>query len=184
MSKLHVMLDFETLDNKPTAVVASLGAVFFTRERGRIHEAEYHFDMTAQKTRTIGPDTVKWWLEREKDAVQKTFIKDAHLKLPDFCLDFYLQTKTAFEIMQEEFGPRKTFIWGNGSDFDCSIMTDIYKTEHPQGPFWAFWNSRCFRTLNDLTGCKDLVKRPGTHHSAIDDARYQADCVIASGSLK
>lgn len=176
---VQLMLDFETLDNTPTSVVISAGAVFFHRDRGTLVEREYFFDLRKQAKRTMGADTVKWWIAQSDEAKRKTFDREPQQPLVWFCHDLREAAVEAFGVLREPFDEKKIFVWGNGSDFDCSILTDIYRSEGV-APFWKFWNTRCFRTLDAVTGCKKLVKNAGVKHSAIDDARFQTECVLAS----
>ncbi|MCV5360349.1 3'-5' exoribonuclease, partial [Escherichia coli] len=37
----HLMIDLETMDNKPTSAIASIGAVFFDPETGEMGEQFY-----------------------------------------------------------------------------------------------------------------------------------------------
>lgn len=95
----------------------------------------------------------------------------------------------SLEMFAESFGNffenEKLHLWGNGADFDLAIMIDMWERHGlPKIPGWAYYNHMCYRTFKTLFKCKDLATRKGTHHNAVDDAIFQAECVLASGRLK
>ena len=63
-------------------------------------------------------------------------------------------------------------IWGNGSDFDNTILLAAYDATFIEAP-WKFWNNRCYRTLKGLAPEVKLT-RIGIYHNALDDAKTQA----------
>lgn len=167
MKGRHLMLDLETLGQRPSTTIVSVGAVLF--DKNGIHsEREWFLDCHEQmaKGRSTDWGTIKWWMEQSTEARQK-LISQRTTPLEKFLIEWHQFT-----------GAESYKIWGNGSDFDVSIVTDLWKTTLKVEPPWKFWDARCFRTLNALSGCKDKVVRQGTHHSAIDDARFQAQCVV------
>lgn len=73
--------------------------------------------------------------------------------------------------LASEHGP-DVKVWGNGADFDNVILGSAYRRLGKSIP-WAFYNSRCYRTVKSLQpGCR--IERAGTHHNALDDAKSQA----------
>lgn len=68
-------------------------------------------------------------------------------------------------------------VFGNGSDFDNAIVAETFKRVGLPVP-WKYRNSRCLRTAKDYLPKVDL-KRDGVHHRALDDARYQAELLLA-----
>lgn len=162
------MLDFETLGQKPDTTVLSLGAVFFTRE-GILKEKEWVFDLKGQfnARRSVTADTLLWWMQ-QSEAARKVF------------------TDTKKGIMVKDFlhemncliANPDTCVWGNGATFDVGIIENMYHTFQMELP-WKFWNVRCYRTLKMMFGIEKVAPpREGTHHNALDDARYQAKCLM------
>lgn len=179
---MHCMLDFETLGNGADSIVVSLGAVWFNKE-GIKHETLFLFSLRDQviRERTFTASTLTWWMG-QKDGAREVFKKLGDgLDMPAFFEKFEHESRFAMAKVGEgwdQFRP-----WGNGANFDVSIMEDLYRRHHEkrdEGIPWKFWNTICYRTFNMLTDCKKLRARPhGTHHSALDDARYQAQTVLA-----
>jgi len=170
---IHMMIDLETLDTKPSAVVLSVGAVVFNTEK-IIRHGYWVIDPREQiaNSRTMSFDTIKWWMEQNKEA-QKVFTDQA-IGLHQFAGEF-----------ENLFMKESMHLWGNGSDFDLSIMMDLWSRHSlPRIKGWKYSNHMCFRTFNQMHNVKQLVERKGTYHNALDDAIYQAECVIASGKLK
>lgn len=166
----HMMIDLETLDTRASAVIVSVGAVVFNKE-GILREGYYVLDMDEQikRGRTISPDTVRWWMQ-QSDEARAVFRVQQPMLLSPFALAF-----------TNLFQMGKMHLWGNGSDFDLAIMIDFWQRHSlPKIDGWRYSNHMCFRTLNKMYNAKDLGMRTGTHHNAVDDARYQANCVIAA----
>lgn len=179
---MNVMFDFETMGTRPDTVVLSLGAAVFNRD-GIIETKGWNFNRFYQEEmgRTVSADTLAWWQKQSGDA-QAVFRKAGHeaMKLEDFCTDLHdWILEVGRRTGDKDFSSVKP--WGNGADFDISILTDIYQQfgveQNFQSPF-KFWNHRCFRTLNALTDIKRKYQHKGVLHDAVDDAIYQAECAI------
>ena len=67
-------------------------------------------------------------------------------------------------------------IWGNGATFDNSIVQRMFEAKGYPVP-WNTFGDRCYRTAINMLGRPPLV-RNGTHHNALDDAIYQAQCLM------
>mgnify|MGYP002351095440 FL=1 len=175
LSGTHLMLDFETLGQRPTSAVLSLGAVIFTQKE-LLKTAEWFFnpDEQLKRGRTIDYSTIQWWMT-QKDEARAIFKSEARA----------ITTLDAFGVEFVKFlESRKVNPWGCGADFDLPIFDDIWRRSirHASATppeVWKFWDVRCYRTLKALTGCDKLAVRKGVHHSALDDAIHQAECVIA-----
>ena len=66
------MIDIETMDNRPTAAIASIGAVWFEPSGSWIGRTFHmHVDLVDCQRHglTIGADTVVWWLGQSEDAI-------------------------------------------------------------------------------------------------------------------
>jgi exodeoxyribonuclease VIII len=167
----NLMIDFETLDTKPTAVVLSLGLVLFSNEKiiSKTYR-EFFIDDQLKDGRTVSGDTLTWWFQQSEEA-QKIFSSDNKILVCDF-LSQMRNIKNAERNLSE------VLLWGNGVKFDNAILTNLFEMYGVESPF-KFWNDRCYRTFNALTNCRSLVKREGTHHNALDDAIFQAKTMIA-----
>jgi len=163
----HMMIDLETLDTCSSAVVVSVGAVVFS-EKEILRTGYWVLDQKDQlkNGRTMNPDTVSWWM-RQSDQARSVFIADK--------TELGLFNNQFIDLFKDE----KLQLWGNGADFDLSIMIDLWRTQNLyKTSYWSYSNHRCFRTFNWMTDCKKLVSRVGTHHNALDDAIFQTECVL------
>lgn len=174
-TKNHMMIDLETIDTSASSVILSLGAVVFDNTRV-LREREWVFDIDSQLKlgRTVTGNTIEWWM-KQSDTARSVFTNTAIPKV----------TPQEFANQFTEFiGGETLKLWGNGADFDLSILIDFWhktiNSGFPSPAPWKFGNHLCFRTFNKITNCKKLVQRTGTHHNALDDAKYQTECVLAA----
>jgi hypothetical protein len=175
---MHLMVDFETLDVKPSAAVVSLGAVLFTNEKV-IWSKYFQFDLDSQFKlgRSLSQGTLEWWFRQSKQAQQPFLNPEKNqYDVATFCKRFLVEAGN--QLDQAKTNWKGVNIWGNGASFDVPILEDLIRMDNREIP-WPFWNIVCFRTFDRMFKIKDLVKREGTHHNAEDDAIYQAECVIA-----
>ncbi len=173
----HVMVDIETLDTKPTALVLSIGAVAFdpfTKELGETFYVEFTDDAKTQQElgRTVDADTVSWWMQQSEEARQTAMATPARDPRP-------LHRITTFEGLDKfaEYlarnGGRDIELWGNGADFDNVVIGSLYDSFSVKKP-WSYSRNRCYRTIKRLFGDKVPLVRHGTHHNGLDDAITQA----------
>lgn len=166
----HVMLDLETLGVAPGCVVLAIGAVAFDLD-GKTGEHFYR-TISAESCRQHGlvedPRTVEWWSQQPKE------VRDALM------VDRRLVRDVAKEFHQWFLVAGAEFVWCQGASFDVPIWEGVCRIL--KGPIpWKFWNVRDTRTVYDLFGFdpRDLL-RAGKHHNALDDARFQVECVAAA----
>lgn len=174
---LHCMIDIETLDTTPTAVVLSIGAVLFDPNGSYIGDDFYVKLATDEQFkcgRTKSQRTMEWWAQQSQAAQDEAFGLTGKLAAVYALTDFrkYINDATINHTLPG--------VWGNGSDFDNVIVANLYRSFGLESP-WPFWKNRCFRTLKELHLPKEFIKpqRRGTHHNALDDAIYQAEYLQA-----
>lgn len=169
----HVMLDLETMGNKSNAAIVSIGAVVFNPSTGELGE-EFEVVINLNSSSHYGDidgSTVKWWLQQSEEA-RAIFSADEQLTLKD-ALTKFSDWLSQFENVQ---------MWGNGSGFDCVILNNAYQACRIRAP-WKHWGDRDVRTIVELGRSilgidpKTTMERSGTHHSALDDAKFQAEYV-------
>lgn len=158
-----VMIDLETVDVLPTSAILSIGAVKFNRKTKDIGptfyrvirlESCYEFGLTKDK------ETLKWWSEQSAEA-RRPFVQPGEELL------------TVLWNFKEFLGSKDHLLWGNGSDFDNTILANAYRQCRMEVP-WNFRNNRCFRTVKDSFLIKTDSIFQGTKHNALDDAINQA----------
>ena len=164
----HVMVDLETLGVGYRPVIVSIGAVVFSPGRPETGE-EFYGKIDAVEAEAAGlhieAGTVKWWLQ-QSEAARKVFkggdaLRDELLRFLD-----WMGTGTR--------------LWGNGSNFDNRILREAYEVVGMRCP-WHYRDDRDMRTFMDLHPGVD-VEREGTHHHALDDAKFQVQCMAAAAA--
>lgn len=170
--EVHVMLDLETWGTGAGCAVRSIGAVVFCPETGTLGD-EFYCNVDDQSCADIGlvkdAGTVAWWARQSK-------------KAQDSLLVDQLPVGEATALFAKYWSNvNGEFLWSQGGNFDEPILGHIYKKLGKREP-WKFHNSRDTRTsyhygrrsgkFNEFA-----LKRAGTYHNALDDARHQAMCV-------
>ncbi|EJG9526381.1 3'-5' exoribonuclease [Escherichia coli] len=168
----HLMIDLETMGKNPDAPIISIGAIFFDPQTG---------DMGPEFSKTIDletaggvidRDTIKWWLKQSREAQSAIMTDEIPLD------DALLQLR---EFIDENSGEFFVQVWGNGANFDNTILRRSYERQEIPCP-WRYYNDRDVRTIVELGKAMDFDARAaipfeGERHNALDDARYQAKYV-------
>ncbi|EFF4975308.1 exonuclease [Escherichia coli] len=168
----HLMIDLETMGKSPDAPIISIGAIFFDPQTG---------DMGPEFSKTIDletaggvidRDTIKWWLKQSREAQSAIMTDEIPLD------DALLQLR---EFIDENSGEFFVQVWGNGANFDNTILRRSYERQGIPCP-WRYYNDRDVRTIVELGKAIDFDARTaipfeGERHNALDDARYQAKYV-------
>lgn len=159
-----VMIDVETLDTRPSAVLLSIAAVRFDVEEDVIYGDMLHvhvdIDSCLAAGRTVSGSTIMWWLDQSDEARSKLVNAPRH------------SLREALTMLSEFITPEDR-VWGNGASFDNAIMADAYRSLGMPQP-WRYWGDMCYRTLKNVHS--DIKKPPftGTKHDALADAINQA----------
>ena len=170
----HLSVDLETMGKNPDAPIISIGAIFFDPQTG---------DMGPEFSKTIDidtaggvidRDTIKWWLKQSREAQSAIMTDEIPLD------DALLQLR---EFIDENSGEFFVQVWGNGANFDNTILRRSYERQGIPCP-WRYYNDRDVRTIVELGKAIDFDARTaipfeGERHNALDDARYQAKYVSA-----
>jgi DNA polymerase III epsilon subunit-like protein len=161
----QVMLDLETLGQRPGSVILAIGAVKFAD--GEITSSFYE-RVDAESCVALGlrmdVSTVMWWFQ-QADAARLEVTKPGR-PLADVLRDF-----------SAWLGDENVEVWGNGAAFDNVILDDAYDKAGLPRP-WKWSNDRCYRTVKQMR--RDVpLPRSGTHHNALDDAKSQAMHLMA-----
>ncbi|ENV4192955.1 3'-5' exoribonuclease, partial [Escherichia coli] len=110
---IHLMIDLETMGKNPDAPIISIGAIFFDPQTG---------DMGPEFSKTIDletaggvidRDTIKWWLKQSREAQSAIMTDEIPLD------DALLQLR---EFIDENSGEFFVHVWGNGANFDNTIL--------------------------------------------------------------
>lgn len=130
---LNVMIDIETLDIKPTAVVVSVGIVTFTQDETRdilYIDAKASIMDQISKGRTVDQDTVAWWKGKPTiDTLKSPCVSPSDLS--ELRRMIYVHTPPELEY------------WSRGS-LDFIVLENLLVDCVP----WKYWQLRDVRTLD------------------------------------
>ena len=162
----HIMVDIEAFGKDSGAAIVSIGAVEFNMNNGEIGN-EFYINVDLQSCLDIGLEvdasTIMWWMLQSEDARKALVSSPAHI----------VKALHEFSFFIESCGGKGCEIWGNSARFDLGILSDAYKKIELSIP-WDFRKERDVRTLVSLHPViKDMTKRVGVAHSAIDDCLHQ-----------
>jgi exodeoxyribonuclease VIII len=167
----EVMIDIETLSTKNNALILTIGAIKFSRNKDiEPLESTVNFykrisiKSCKKLNMDIDNDTVQWWNNQTKDARYEAIenkdrhdIKDVLIELTEFIKDC-------------------KYIWANSPNFDCVILENAYRCCNLEIP-WKYWNLRDCRTIYDLgnTSLKSITTE--TKHNSLEDCYNQILCL-------
>lgn len=168
---MDIMVDLETMGNNPNAAICAIGAVEFDIAKQTIGKEFYvliDLEDSVKQGSTMDVGTVLWWLKQD-EAARSMFLKKG-IALWDGLTQFN-------DYVSSLGSPMKDIkMWGNGSAFDNVVLTSAYTVTDLPKP-WLFWNDRCYRTMKNMYSMVP-VRRIGTHHNALEDAKTQAQHML------
>lgn len=171
------MVDLETLDTKPTAVILSIGAVIFNKDG--LHKAKFYLPVDKYsclyKGMTVSESTDKFWQKQSPEA--RKVLTDPNR----------VDITTALKALQNYVyktckTTKNVHLVGNSCRFDMGILENAYNVCGLK-PFWNPFKEldyRTFKNLKEIDGKpKPEIKRgQGVHHCSLDDAVAQAEHAI------
>ena len=171
------MLDLETMSVRPHAVILVIGAIKFKRNekyREKIDEKNldnldtFYRRITISSCLEVGlhqdDETIKWWNTQNNEVKHEAIINPDRVSLQEALNDF--------SSWLGKGSSKRICIWGNGSDFDISILGEAYKRCDIAIP-WKYWLVRDLRTLLDIGKIK-MCDLPQTNlHNALYDCYRQ-----------
>jgi hypothetical protein len=164
----NIMLDLETMGNRGTSAIISIGAVQFSPSGiGKEFYKTVNLDSCMKAGLTIDASTIAWWMQQSEEA--KTSSMKGELSLFQALQEF---TKFIGGTNSD------AKIWGNGADFDNAILANAYRASNLEVP-WKHWNNRCYRTMKSVFAKAPKPEFSGEKHNALDDAKFQATHLIS-----
>lgn len=162
-----IMLDLETLDTGPDAVILTFGAVKFSEFTDEEPSSPLYLRIKIDEQSTLGrsisQDTLNWWSTQDPAAQEEAFSEEDRVSLDNF----------TSQLSKYVVGADK--VWAQGPTFDIVILENLYRMIGKTAP-WAFWQIRDSRTLLDL-GDDSVKKNNASAHNALADAYFQAQAV-------
>lgn len=179
MDDKRLIVDIETMGTTPNSVVLQVALQAWDDNINTQPTAHvWNLDAKAQERlgRTISYDTVLWWQNQSKDAVNAVFGASKAIVLTRFIMEFAATLEGYIEQGYRE-------VWANAPSFDLVIIEDLLrgKCELP----WKFYHWRDQRTLEATyqalfrRKAKDVfaahvAQVEGLPHTADYDVRKQA----------
>lgn len=164
------MIDLETLGTRSSAAIIQIGACYFDRKTGKIgdtFQTNVKYETGDDRFTTDYP-TIAWWLQQEEEA--RISVTRDGMYIPE-----------AMETLAE-FLDGAQCLWAHAT-FDLPIIQYAFEKTGFKNPV-PFRGMRDIRTLMDITGHKSEKPREGTHHTALDDAKFQVQyCVEALNKI-
>jgi hypothetical protein len=154
---VHVMVDIETLDTTPDAVILSLGACTIQEPHAYWYD---EFDESTQFERSVSKETLHWWETQAGTPMPKgnTGLTSG--------LEAFTKWLEAFKATP--------IIWAKGIDFDCVILAHAFRQCGLKLP-WKYNSVRDFRTVKKTMPVGGDLDFSGlTPHNAMHDAMRQA----------
>lgn len=157
---IHAMIDTETLGINTKAPITQIGVVIFN-EDGIIDELDVAMNFEeAFRMGKVDASTIRWWLAQGAEAKAKA------LTGTEQPLQGAIKV---FEFLQKH---NPQFYWAHAT-FDFPIVSSWFHSLRMKNPI-DFRACRDMRTIEHFFGDQiEWEPRNGTHHSAIDDARFQ-----------
>ena len=173
---ISIHIDLETWGKKPGCAIRSIGASVWDNTTGkRVLYAPLFYVNVCKKScfdkgLTFDADTVRWW-EKQGEEAQKAL--EPHQVSLTEALDRLRRYVTEVETLVGD----NVEVWGNGKEFDISILEACYAVIHQRAP-WPFWASADVRTavlLGRMLGIdvKGALPFAGVQHFALDDSTRQ-----------
>ena len=173
--ELHVMLDLETVSTEPNAGIIQIGACLVkdttTNYKGKIslssiesHNAKVRSDFTFD----VSYENLHWW--NKQDPVIRAAAFSGTKGISDVLQEF-----GAWLTQLAHNSNKKVMLWGNGADFDCTIIQKAFHNTMNTYPT-GYKNHRCYRTMiaGMPAALKAYVPANLKPHDALADAIYQA----------
>ena len=169
----NMMIDLETLDTRPSAVIFQVGVLVFKDVLGGdirgnliLEKKIFHLDILDQimAGRTVDQDTVLWWAEQNPDSWHRH--PDEITKASDM-----------FQEINELYVKHEVrSLWANSPFFDCVLMRSLREDLDIEWQFPSFRDDMDLRTLKKLfkmKGRKMETSGKQTTHNALSDCEDQ-----------
>ena len=169
----NMMIDLETLDTRPSAVVFQVGILVFKDVLGGdirgnliLEKKIFHLDILDQimAGRTVDLETVRWWAEQNPDSWHRH-------------PDEITKTGHMFQEINELYVKHEVrSLWANSPSFDCVLMRSLRESLKIEWQFPSFRDDMDLRTLKRLFQMKGRgMESSGktTSHNALKDCEDQ-----------
>ena len=145
---VEIMIDIETLDTKPSAVVASIGMAAFDPAADYEVLGTFHccLDWNAQiaKGRTVSQPTLQFWFQQSPAAINSQLFNPIQHEVLWALRDVQYFVARFSDPAAGDNGPSK--FWANSPSFDMVILESLARDFGTTAP-WTFRQTFDLRTL-------------------------------------
>ncbi|MEH5619552.1 3'-5' exoribonuclease [Enterobacter cloacae] len=102
----HLMIEIEAMDDKPTAAVTAIAAIFFNPETGEVGKTFYRrvsLDDAMSNGGTVSAAAFKWWLQQPSEGRHQLLYED--------CQDIELAVYDFYDFVNKNMTPLATKLW-------------------------------------------------------------------------
>jgi hypothetical protein len=181
-----VMLDIESLDIKPNAIVTQMAALGWHTEDPDaefIQPVQSFLPIQPQQelipARTIRGSTIIWWMKQESAARERFQESDGEDFDELMALGRHFVSRV--QRMIDEAGPEGNYeVYARGPQFDVVVIESLLNQLGLKAP-WKYDKVRDLRTLMALAGIStaDVPQLAGqVTHDALWDCKYQKACYL------
>ena len=173
----HLVVDLETLATSQNARVIAIGAVLgqFSNTKLSSFYRSIEMDDKMQDNRIVDASTVKWWFNQNE--IARATVKNEAIGTLEALLALNVFIESYARL--NSIAPKDIYVWGNGVDFDNSILLSLYADVARTGlngfkaPF-TFRQNMDTRTIYNImknsSSAAEKIVRPGSPHCALPDA--------------
>ncbi len=164
-----LMIDIETLSNRPGPVIVQIGWAYKTPKGRKIVDSGC-INVDPVTCRALGGgitlSTIEWWITKGGAKAYKTTLKKRRT---------IEQALTEMDAVFKKCKP--STVWGNSPSFDLDALRFYYSALKRDVP-WVFRNERDYRTLRELYGHTSDMPKTTIAHNGEADARWQLEHLI------
>lgn len=162
----HLMIDIEAMDDKPTAAITAIAAIFFNPETGEIGESfsrRINLEDSMNKGGTASAEVILRWL-RQPAGVRRQMFDDFLYDIEDAISDFY-------DFVNSNMPPLGVKVW-----YGCpSLRSAVLRTVMQKfvGDSFEYGNEQSVVTVNELAKSLGLNMESIIPNSGINNAYDQ-----------
>lgn len=175
----HLMIDIETLDTQPSAIILEIGLVSFTETSEIFRPSSYRPAIAMQEAvgRTLSESTLGWW----EDQLRKEEIPmNSRLHMQELLEGNGISqsVESIHRAISSEVAEVTGYVWCKGAGFDFPIIKSFFNSFNLADPL-PYRKLMCLRTAQALA--KDSGFVPSLHvsripkHIAFDDCLQQIE---------
>jgi len=165
------MLDLETLDTEPTAVVLTIGVVKFNPYtlHEPVEKKVWKPDIEAQldSGRTTSDSTLEFWAKQPEEIRERAFSPDGRQPLAEIFAELNKYTAGV------------NALWAQHDKFDFGILENLY-TQNNHHYNWQFYKINDTATVFNMMPSDPRKAVQQDLHDAGEDAYWQAVCTQKS----